>query len=215
MLEKNFSWRYNGFILRFLCEFLFSPFIDEFFNWLWLAYNRNGTQIQWFRFHLLSSQIFQTHSSQNIHAMKMIRTQPKFHSWLDWRTTKESWNQHVNSIYSIWLEFFTHQNEYSVCAAIFSLPGLFDDFSSNHETALPIALNYDHHHPTVQSKITDQIREFYFNKQTPLAHMKTNITNVSNRSRHLKIPDAQSIDLYSFSPTAGFWKAWISICRNV
>lgn len=53
-----------------------------------------------------------------------------------------------------------------------------EDFIENHMSALPIALNYDHHHETVRSRITDKILEFYFNKQTPSHEMKNNITNV-------------------------------------
>lgn len=63
-------------------------------------------------------------------------------------------------------------------SAILNLPGLFEDFIDNHLNVLPIALNYDHHHEHTQSKITDKILEFYFNKQSPSHKMKNNLTNV-------------------------------------
>lgn len=62
--------------------------------------------------------------------------------------------------------------------AIFSIPGLFEDFEKNLETALPIALNYDHHSQTVQNWITKNINQFYFDNDLTKESV-TNVTNVS------------------------------------
>lgn len=62
--------------------------------------------------------------------------------------------------------------------AIFSIPGLFEDFARNLETALPIALNYDHHSRSVQEWITKQISKFYFDNNLTKDSLR-NVTNVS------------------------------------
>lgn len=63
-------------------------------------------------------------------------------------------------------------------AALFNLPGLFDDFSDNLNSVLPIALNYDHHDSLVQEYITTKINEFYFANNLSKEKEK-NVTNVS------------------------------------
>lgn len=63
-------------------------------------------------------------------------------------------------------------------SALFNLPGLFDDFSNNLNSVLPIALNYDHHDSLVQEYITTKINEFYFANNLSKEKEK-NVTNVS------------------------------------
>lgn len=62
--------------------------------------------------------------------------------------------------------------------AIFSIPGLFEDFAKNLEKALPVALNYDHHSRSVQEWMTKQISQFYFDNNLTRESV-TNVTNVS------------------------------------
>lgn len=61
--------------------------------------------------------------------------------------------------------------------ALFNLPGLFEDFATNLDLALPIALNYDHHDSSVQEWITEKINEFYFGNSLSKEKEK-NVTNV-------------------------------------
>lgn len=68
--------------------------------------------------------------------------------------------------------------------ALFNLPGLFEDFASNLDSALPIALNYDHHDSPVQTWITEKINEFYFGNSLSKEKEK-NVTNVRNYSVNL------------------------------
>lgn len=63
--------------------------------------------------------------------------------------------------------------------ALFNLPGLFEDFATNLDSALPIALNYDHHDSPVQTWITEKINEFYFGNSLSKEKEK-NVTNVRN-----------------------------------
>lgn len=57
------------------------------------------------------------------------------------------------------------------------MPGLFDDFSGNLQSVLPIALNYDHHDSSVQEWITQKIKDFYFSNNLNKEKEK-NVTNV-------------------------------------
>lgn len=106
-------------------------------------------------------------------------------------------------------------------AAILNSPELLEDFSKNYERALPIALNYDHHSKALQSDITNRIIEFYFNNEAPSAAKQENITNVreiANDSKKLELWKSfipWLIWNFSYSPTVGFWKAWICICASV
>lgn len=61
--------------------------------------------------------------------------------------------------------------------ALFNLPGLFEDFATNLDLALPIALNYDHHDSSVQEWITEKINEFYFGNSLS-KEKEQNVTNV-------------------------------------
>ncbi|XP_031627736.1 venom carboxylesterase-6 [Contarinia nasturtii] len=62
-------------------------------------------------------------------------------------------------------------------APLFNLPGLFDDFSTNLSSVLPIALNYDHHETLVQEWITRKINEYYFANDLSREKQK-NVTNL-------------------------------------
>lgn len=69
-----------------------------------------------------------------------------------------------------------------IATALFNLPGLFDDFSTNLSSVLPIALNYDHHDSLVQEWITTKINDYYFANSLSKEKQK-NVTNVSVFSR--------------------------------
>lgn len=98
--------------------------------------------------------------------------------------------------------------------AIFSIPGLFEDFSKNLEKVLPIALNYDHHSRSVQEWMTKQVNKFYFDNNLTRESV-TNVTNVSDRLDsssktcsdefyERRIPYVFHLSGFSCSPTVGF-----------
>lgn len=63
-------------------------------------------------------------------------------------------------------------------AAIINLPELYEDFKTNRDKALPIALYYDHHAPAVQAHITKRVNEYYFDNEELSPRTHQNLTNV-------------------------------------
>lgn len=66
----------------------------------------------------------------------------------------------------------------SAFLALLHVPGLFEDFSKNVKSILPITLNYDHHDKSTQNHITTQILDFYFNNAAPSREKYENVTSV-------------------------------------
>lgn len=73
-------------------------------------------------------------------------------------------------------EFVSHLM-FCIYLAYFGIPSLFDEFAANLEYALPIALYYDHHDPSVQEPITKAIKKFYFDNNLT-REKDLNVTNV-------------------------------------
>lgn len=90
---------------------------------------------------------------------------------------KELWNQHVRTNIKLFWTSQLHLVFSRHISAILSIPGLFEDFVENLETALPIALYYDHHDENVQKSITKEIIEFHFDNNLTKDNRK-NVTNV-------------------------------------
>lgn len=103
-----------------------------------------------------------------------------------------------------------------------NLPGLFDDFSNNLTSVLPISLYYDHHNEATQEFITSRIIDFYFNNEMPSPENLNNVTNVSTKLKNNSTnilcrfrPIIPNIFIflfcYSYLQMAGSWKETMHI----
>ncbi|XP_055308049.1 juvenile hormone esterase isoform X2 [Sitodiplosis mosellana] len=93
-----------------------------------------------------------------------------------------------NSLSIPFMTGLTHDEGAMKSAPLFNLPGLFDDFSENLNSVLPIALNYDHHDSFVQEYITTKINEFYFANSLSKEKEK-NVTNLFTDAWFLEAMD--------------------------
>ncbi|KAG4076411.1 hypothetical protein HA402_005854 [Bradysia odoriphaga] len=77
-----------------------------------------------------------------------------------------------------WMTGLTSDEGAMKSAPIINLPELYTDFNANTAKALPVALNYNHHGNDVQTTITKNIQEYYFNNGKLSKETHQNLTNL-------------------------------------